>query len=136
MKRVSLPVVSGVAVLFFLLAASAQASSPSPSLLFSFPCNASSVCPDGYFPFALIEGADGNFYGAANEGGAGLNAQGTVFKFTPSTGQISVIYSFAELPDGSLPNGAAPTSLVEGTDGFLYGTTLVDARMARVRCSN
>ena len=121
MKHCAPPIFSGVVVLLLAAIASAQ----TPSLLFSFPCNGSGVCPDGYFPTALFESPDGNFYGAATGGGTGLNAQGTVFKFTP-TGQLSLIYSFAEQPDGSLPNGAAPTDLIEGTDGFLYGTTLVD----------
>jgi uncharacterized repeat protein (TIGR03803 family) len=102
--------------------ASAQNTTPVITDIFAFPCNASFVCPDGYFPVSLIEGADGSFYGAAVGGGVGLNAQGTIFKITP-TGQISVIYSFAESSNGSLPNGSAPGSLVEGTDGFLYGTT-------------
>ncbi len=105
----------------------AFAQSPSASVLFSFPCDQNSVCPDGFFPLSLNEGADGNFYGVAAGGGTGLNAQGTVFKITPS-GHISMIYSFAELPDGSLPFGASPESVIQGTDGFLYGTTLVDGR--------
>ena len=91
-----------------------------------FPCDATlTKCPYGSFLSGFIESPDGNFYGIASEGGTGLNAQGTVFKITPS-GQLAVLYSFAELPDGSLLNGASPDSLVEGTDGFLYGTTLVD----------
>jgi len=114
-------VLSVLLILFFVTAVFAQ--SPTLSLVFAFPCNTSTfVCPDGYFPEELIEGSDGNFYGAAAGGGLGKNAQGTVFKITPS-GEISVIYSFAENPDGSLPNGSAPGSLVEGTDGFLYGIT-------------
>jgi uncharacterized repeat protein (TIGR03803 family) len=102
--------------------ASAQTANPTITRLYAFRCDASAVCPDGYFPIELIEGADGNFYGAAAAGGTGLNAQGTIFKITPA-GQLSVIYSFAENADGSLPNGSAPGSLVEGIDGFLYGTT-------------
>lgn len=105
-----------------MTAATAQTPAPTLNLLFSFPCNATGVCQDGYFPISLIESADGNFYGAAVGGGTGMNAQGTVFKITPA-GQLSVIYSFAENPDGSLPNGSAPGSLVEGIDGFLYGLT-------------
>jgi len=94
--------------------------------LVGFPCDATlTKCPYGSFLSGFIESPDGNFYGIASEGGTGLNAQGTVFKITPS-GQLAVLYSFAELPDGSLLNGASPDSLVEGTDGFLYGTTLVD----------
>jgi uncharacterized repeat protein (TIGR03803 family) len=116
--RVSAVILS--CVITWLRIASASAQSPSPTLLFSFPCNQSFACPDGFFPVSLIESPDGNFYGTAVGGGRGLNAQGTVFKMTPS-GQLSVIYSFAEEPSGLLPYGSAPNSLVEGTDGFLYG---------------
>src|SRR5579864_4865163 len=108
------------------LAAAAQTPAPAITQLFGFPCDSTlTQCPDGSFPQGLIEGADGNFYGIASEGGTGLNSPGSVFKITPS-GQFTLLYSFAELPDGSLPNGAAATSLVEGMDGNLYGLTLVD----------
>jgi uncharacterized repeat protein (TIGR03803 family) len=100
----------------------AQTSVPTITRLFSFPCNASDVWEKGYSPISLIERADGNLYGAAAAGGTGMNAQGTIFKITPE-GHLPVIYNFAENPDGSLPNGCAPGSLVEATDGFLYGTT-------------
>ncbi len=109
-------------VLMISLAATLQAQTPTLTNIFSFPCNSSFVCPDGYFPDELIEGSDGNFYGAAAGGGTGMNSQGTIFKIMPS-GDLSVIYSFAENSDGSLPNGSSPGSLVEGTDGFLYGIT-------------
>jgi uncharacterized repeat protein (TIGR03803 family) len=109
-------------VIALLLIASASAQSLSPTLLFTFPCNKKFVCPDGFFPVSLIESPDGNFYGTAVGGGTGLNAQGTVFKMTPS-GKVSVIYSFFEQPSGLLPYGSAPNGLVEGTDGFLYGVT-------------
>jgi len=112
-----------------LLAISAAAQTPSvPTItqLFGFPCDSTlTQCPDGSFPEGFIESADGNFYGIAAAGGTGLNSQGSVYKITPS-GEFTLLYSFAELPDGSLPNGAAPTSLVEGIDGNLYGLTLVD----------
>ena len=120
MKRFGLTILSVVILCGVSLIAGASAQSPAPSLLFSFPCNAGGVCPDGFFPVSLVESPDGNFYGTAVGGGVGLNAQGTVFKMTPS-GHVSVIYSFAEEPDGVLPEGSAPNSLVEGVDGFLYG---------------
>ena len=110
------------------LATSAAAQNPSPTItsLFSFPCDSTmSQCPDGSFLSGFVESADGNFYGIASEGGTGLNSQGSVFKITP-TGEFTLLYSFAELPDGSLPNGASPSGLVEGLDGNLYGLTLVD----------
>jgi uncharacterized repeat protein (TIGR03803 family) len=78
------------------------------------------MCSKGFFLTSLVESPDGNFYGTAAGGGVGLNAQGTVFKMTPS-GKVSVIYSFAEEPSGLLPYGSSPNGLVEGTDGFLYG---------------
>ena len=106
--------------------AAAQNSSPTITRLFSFPCDSTmSQCPDGSFLSGFLESADGNFYGFASEGGTGLNSQGSVFKLTP-TGAFTLLYSFAELPDGSLPNGASPSGLVEGLDGNLYGLTLVD----------
>lgn len=112
-----------------LLAISAAAQSPAaPAItpLFVFPCDSTmSQCPDGSFLSGFLESVDGNFYGIASEGGTGLNSQGSVFKITPN-GEFTLLYSFAELPDGSLPNGASPTSLVEGLDGNLYGLTLVD----------
>jgi uncharacterized repeat protein (TIGR03803 family) len=111
------------------LAISVMAQTPAaPTIkqLFGFPYDSTlTLCPDGSFPQGFIESADGNFYGIAVAGGTGLNSQGTVFKITP-TGGFTLLYSFAEQPDGSLPNGAAPTSLVEGLDGNLYGLTLVD----------
>jgi uncharacterized repeat protein (TIGR03803 family) len=108
-------------LLFLPAFSSAQTTSPTLNAIFAFPCEAF-TCPDGYFPIELIEGADGDFYGSAAGGGTGMNAQGTIFKITPA-GEISVIYSFAEESDGSLPNGSAPGALVEGMDGFLYGIT-------------
>jgi uncharacterized repeat protein (TIGR03803 family) len=115
-----------MAVLAAAAAAVGQTSAPAITQLFGFPCDSTlTICLEGSFPSGLIESPDGNFYGITDEGGTGLNSQGTVFKVTPS-GQLTVIYSFAEQSDGSLPNGASPDSLVEGTDGFLYGTTLVD----------
>jgi uncharacterized repeat protein (TIGR03803 family) len=108
------------------IAAAAQTPAPAITQLFGFPCDATlTACPEGSFPNGLIEGADGNFYGITVAGGTGLNSQGTVFQITPG-GVLTVLFNFAEQPDGSLPNGAAPTSLVEGMDGFLYGTTLLD----------
>jgi uncharacterized repeat protein (TIGR03803 family) len=107
------------------IAAAAQASMPTITQLFGFPCPTSGQCPDGSFLSSFFESADGNFYGIASEGGTGSNSQGAVFKLTKD-GAFTLLYSFAELPDGTLPFGASPDTLVEGLDGFLYGTTLVD----------
>jgi uncharacterized repeat protein (TIGR03803 family) len=65
----------------------------------------------------LIQGSDGNFYGATFEGGA--NSEGTVFRITPS-GTETVLYSFA----GGSNDGQSPSSgLIQGNDGNFYGTT-------------
>ena len=64
----------------------------------------------------LTRASDGNFYGMVG-GSAGSGALGTIFRLTP-TGQITTIASFNGV------SGANPTgSLVEGPDGYLYGST-------------
>jgi uncharacterized repeat protein (TIGR03803 family) len=95
---------------------------PSIQALFSFACDPNTkVCPDGKSPNSLIQSADGNFYGTTTTSGTGNLAAGTVFKITPS-GQLHVIYTFVADQNGKYPNGEFPNSLVEGNDGFLYGT--------------
>jgi len=67
----------------------------------------------------LIQGSDGNFYGTTTGGGSGNF--GTVFKVTPA-GVFTSLVSFTGtggLAPGSLPHG----TLVQGADGFFYGTT-------------
>lgn len=77
-------------------------------------------CKDGRHPSpALIQGSDGNLYGAGYAGG--LYQAGTVFKLTTS-GQMSTLYNFctqAGCADGASPYG----SFLLGTDGNLYGAT-------------
>jgi uncharacterized repeat protein (TIGR03803 family) len=75
------------------------------------------MVPMAWQPLAgLTLGADGNFYGTTNQGGASI--YGTVFKVTPS-GKLTVLYSFTNGTDGALPY--APP--IQGTDGNFYGTT-------------
>jgi uncharacterized repeat protein (TIGR03803 family) len=65
----------------------------------------------------VIEAGDGNFYGTTASGGASF--LGTVFVVTPDGG-FATKKSFAVSPsDGWSPRG----SLVQGADGYLYGTT-------------
>ncbi len=88
---------------------------------------------DGEDPVAgLVQAADGNFYGAAVEGGPTVNLGncefvypysqcGTMFKIT-STGVFTPLYDFCPETgcfDGILPFG----TLIQATDGNLYGTT-------------
>jgi len=78
-------------------------------------------CPDGQSPQGgLIQGADGNFYGTTEEGGAN-NDGGTVFKITPS-GTLTTLYSFCS--QTGCADGATPISaLVQTANGDFYGTT-------------
>jgi uncharacterized repeat protein (TIGR03803 family) len=86
---------------------------------------------DGSVPFdGLVQATDGNFYGTTKWGGANLAdcgnglqvGCGTVFKITPD-GTFTSLYSFCSQPNCS--DGYWPyATLVQGTDGNLYGTTL------------
>jgi uncharacterized repeat protein (TIGR03803 family) len=72
---------------------------------------------DGGFSYAnLVQGNDGNFYGAAFNGGTYLG--GDVYRITPG-GQFTNLYSFTGGSDGAWPYSA----LVQGSDGNFYGTT-------------
>ncbi len=67
----------------------------------------------------LVQGADGNFYGTTEEGGAA--GFGTFFKITPS-GTLTILHNFG---DGTVTNdGTDPISLIRGFDGSFYGTAL------------
>jgi uncharacterized repeat protein (TIGR03803 family) len=78
-----------------------------------------SGCTDGLGPHAgLIQATDGNIYGTTNNGGA--DRLGTVFKVTPG-GKLKTLYSFCA--KSNCADGAYPQSLVQATDGNLYGTT-------------
>jgi len=86
---------------------------PSGSLtkLYSFP--------SGYFVYyvfaPLLQADDGNLYGAVAYGGA--NGTGIIYKLTLS-GEYTLLYTFPK------NNSGFPTSLIEGSDGNLYGATL------------
>ena len=73
---------------------------------------------DGGSPdVALVQGSDGNFYGATGSGGDS-NGDGTIFRITPA-GALTTLYTFTGGNDG----GAPGTPLVQGSDGNFYGTT-------------
>jgi uncharacterized repeat protein (TIGR03803 family) len=110
-------------VLVFCAATAIAAPAPTFTTLVNFDGT------NGAFPLtSLVQGADGNFYGTANQGGPsrlscaqdGLGC-GTVFKITP-TGTLTTLYNFCvqgPCIHGGLPMGA----LVLATDGNFYGTT-------------
>lgn len=84
------------------------------TVLYSFT---GSTADGGYPLAALLQGADGNFYGTTTSGG--MNHNGTIFQLTPA-GALTTLYSFS----GKLTQLADPlTNLVQGSDGNLYGTT-------------
>lgn len=97
-------------------------SSGTLSELYGF-CGESN-CSDGTLPFGgLLFASDGNFYGTTNLGGDlpcfPNYGCGTVFRLTAS-GVLTTLHTFVGYPnDGTQP----ATGLIEGTDGFLYGTT-------------
>jgi len=77
---------------------------------------------DGAYPYYvyLVQGTDGNFYGAASS--AGANNEGTFFKVT-TAGNLTPLYNFcsqASCADGSEPT----TGLVLASNGAFYGTTV------------
>ena len=80
--------------------------------LYSFPRT------QGSNPASLLL-SGGSLYGVAE--GGGLYSAGVVFQFSPQSGALSTLHSFSA-PDGAHPVGP----LVQGTDGFLYGTASTD----------
>ncbi len=70
-----------------------------------------------------MQGSDGNFYGTTYQGAPGnppcdVSGCGSVFRITPE-GILTTLHIF-DHTDGSNPNA----SLVQGTDGNFYGTTI------------
>jgi uncharacterized repeat protein (TIGR03803 family) len=82
---------------------------------------------DGNGPYGgLVQAANGELYGAIQDGGTNLTlcggyGCGTVFKITPA-GTLTTLYYFCSqtnCTDGSVPL----TNLIQATDGGFYGTT-------------
>ncbi len=125
-ERLSLPV--AIFIVFAFCAAAAIAA-PAQSVVV-FTTLASFNGANGASPYlmSLVQGADGDFYGTTNAGGAnqgcsegGDGGCGTVFKVTPS-GILTTLYSFCSQPnctDGYYPSAG----LVLGHDGYFYGMT-------------
>jgi uncharacterized repeat protein (TIGR03803 family) len=93
--------------------------------LYSFCSQAD--CTDGIYPNALVQAADGSFYGTTEIGGSvsescpSSTGCGTVFKITPK-GVLTTLYNFCAQPecaDGLVPFSA----LIQATNGNFYGTT-------------
>jgi uncharacterized repeat protein (TIGR03803 family) len=85
--------------------------------LFYFP--SSSV---GSYPYAaMIQGSDGNFYGTTYIGGD-ASQHGTIFQITPA-GNLTPLIQFSGT-NGLFPGANPQSSLVKGSDGNFYGTTV------------
>jgi uncharacterized repeat protein (TIGR03803 family) len=78
-------------------------------------------CSDGRYPSAVVQAANGDFYGTTDGGGA--NNGGTVFKITLG-GTLTTLYSFCA--QSGCTDGESPAAgLVQASDGNFYGTTWV-----------
>jgi uncharacterized protein (TIGR03437 family) len=108
-------------------AGSVYSVSPSGALttLYSF-CSLGVPCADGSNPWAgLVQGSDGNFYGATQ--GGGTTGSGTIFRVTPG-GTLTTLYSFCAQGVSACTDGAGLASgatLIQGSDGNFYGTSQV-----------
>ena len=84
---------------------------------------------DGFGPIgALVEGANGAFYGIASSGGG--NGDGTIFKFTPGSAPVSRVWFDKSLgvqqsgQDNNYYSGLPPVSMgLVAAPGGLFGTT-------------
>jgi uncharacterized repeat protein (TIGR03803 family) len=110
-RRYAVPVFAALTFVAMLPFGPLQAKSKE-AVLYAFQGGA-----DGANPFAgLTEDKDGNFYGAASDGGASGN--GAVYRIAPD-GTLTVLYSFAGGSDGAGPLSAP----ILDKHGNLYGVT-------------
>ncbi len=114
MRRLAAVLVCAFTSLVVVAASSATTGAVSFSVLHSF------AGPEGETPAApLIQGADGFFYGVAAHGGdftvLAPDGGGTAFRVDGS-GNLTTLHTFRG------PEGAWPKSLIQGRDGFFYGT--------------
>ncbi|HYV95526.1 MAG TPA: choice-of-anchor tandem repeat GloVer-containing protein, partial [Chitinophagales bacterium] len=75
---------------------------------------------NGKYPLGnLIEGTDGYLYGMTSQGGS--FGHGVIFRFNKVNNQFSKLWDF----DGALAGGNPQGSLLQASDGQLYGMTLL-----------
>jgi len=117
------------AVLFGLpIGSAASAANPQPVPVYTFTCKGNDSlggnCPNGGRPVWIIQGSDGNFYGATwdSQEGSSQPQGGTIFSLTPS-GTFTLLHGFSPGLNHSYPGGDNPADLIEGPEGNLYGST-------------
>jgi uncharacterized repeat protein (TIGR03803 family) len=94
--------------------------------LYTFPSGTFNIA----HPTPLLQGDDGNLYGSTTSGGA--NGTGMIYRLTLS-GQFTLLHSF-DKSSGGIPHG--PVSLVEASDGNLYGVAQNDNLLGLIfRCT-
>jgi uncharacterized repeat protein (TIGR03803 family) len=81
------------------------------TVLYRFPGEPGGQTPNG----GLVFDTAGNIYGTTRVGGTG--GEGTIFKFVPGTGALTILYDFRGDPDGGHPDG----QLLIDSHGNLYG---------------
>jgi len=83
---------------------------------------------NGSSPNTLLQTSDGNFYGTSSgQGGilengvpTQLSIGGTLFQLSPTTGTLLTLYNFCSVGCAQ-PNYNSASSLIQGSDGNLYG---------------
>jgi uncharacterized repeat protein (TIGR03803 family) len=81
----------------------------------------------------VIQGPDGMLYGTAQNGGA--NGSGTVFKLGPDGQNLTVLYDFTALIDGTNSDGIQPYSGLVLSGDTLYGTARYGGPSGSIRAS-
>ena len=75
---------------------------------------------NGGQPFGeMVLASDGNLYGTTSSGGSG--SQGTIFRLN-TAGVLTTVFNFPN--DNTLAGSTPRGTLIQGSDGNLYGTTL------------
>lgn len=85
------------------------------SIVYQFSSNLADL---GSPSWVLFQGRDGNFYGTTVDGGPYENPGGIAYRITPG-GAETTLYSFG----ASATDGTRPFTLLQASDGNLYGTT-------------
>jgi uncharacterized repeat protein (TIGR03803 family) len=83
----------------------------------------SANCADGSIPNGLLLGQDGNLYGTTQNGGSSISpcpssGCGTIFRFEPTTGALTVLHRLTAAADGLEPFG-----MIQASNGNFYGVS-------------